>query len=623
MVRLTLIWKLMRGQRLRYCGALGALIVASCLLYAAALMPMVVFDIALGENPEDAADAARLTAAARGGAETVRGNIWLPVAAFVIVTGLAGGFTFLRAWLGAHASEAIARGVRDRVYGHLQRLPLRYFDKAETGDLIQRCTSDVETLRLFLSSQIVEIGRAVFMLALPLPLMFWIDARLAWASLALIPVIVLFSVLFFLRVKARFKQKDEAEAAMTTVIQENLAGIRVVRAFSRQAFERDKMARANTKHRILDARLYNLMAVFWSSSDLICLTQSAGVIVYGAVLVADGSLTPGSFYFFIAAVNMFLWPVRHMGRVLTDLGKAVVALDRLQEILDEPEEAGADALPGGAVPQLTGGITFTDVAFAHAENAPVLRGVSFSIEAGQTLGILGPSGCGKTTIVNLLLRLYDHDAGSITLDGHDIRSIPRRDLRRQTSVVMQEPFLFSRTISENLRMASGHATEDELVEAASIAAVHENIAAFEQGYDTRVGERGVTLSGGQRQRVAIARSLLQDPAVLILDDALSAVDTETESMILDAIRDRAGRHTTVIIAHRLSAVMHADLIIVMDEGRVTQSGTHETLRDQPGLYARLWNMQTEPGDINAPDLDNTILDQTADTPSTREGARDG
>lgn len=616
-VRLKLIWRLMRGERLRYIGALVALIIASCLLYAAALMPAVVLDIALGTEEGDAADAARLAAALLGGIETVREHLWVPVAAFVVITALAGGFTFLRAWLGAHASEAIARRVRDRVYGHLQRLPLRYFDRAETGDLIQRCTSDVETLRLFLSAQVVEIGRAVVMLALPLPLMFWIDGRLAWASLALIPLIVLFSLVFFLRVKASFKRKEEAEAELTTVVQENLAGIRVVRAFSRQAYEREKMARANGAHRTLDARLYDLMAVFWSSSDLLCLTQSAGVIVYGAVLVADGSLSPGSFYFFIAAVNMFLWPVRHMGRVLTDLGKAVVALDRLNEILDEPEETDADATPEHPAPELSGAIVFEGVTFAHAENAPVLRGVSFRVEPGQTLAILGPSGCGKTTIVNLLLRLYDHDEGRIELDGHDIRSIPRRDLRRQTAVVMQEPFLYSRTISENLRMASAHASEDELVEAASIAAVHDNIAGFEQGYETRVGERGVTLSGGQRQRVAIARALLQDPAILILDDALSAVDTETEGMILDAIRDRAGRHTTVVIAHRLSAVMHADLILVMNEGRVVQAGRHDDLREHDGLYARLWRMQTEPGDLD--DADASAIDTDHEPEASSHG----
>lgn len=583
----------MEDQRVRYLAAIGAMVVASCFLYLAPVVPQIVLDGVLTSSAEESSAFVRNGVAMLGGREFLAANLWWPGLLVLLITGMAALFTYLRGRWSAQACEAIIRRVRDRVYDHLQRLRCRYFDRAETGDLIQRCTSDVETLRNFLSTQIVEIGRALIMLLAPIPLMYMIDVRMTVVSLLCVPVIVLFSLVFFLKVKAAFKKADEAEGRMTATLQENLTGIRVVRAFARQEFEQEKFDRDCGRHRSLDYRLYVLMAWYWACSDFLCIFQKALVVGAGAYFMAIGELQVGAFYYFLAAVTMFIWPVRMMGRILTDLGKAQVALGRLREILDEPQETSADAASGVIPDQpLTGAIRFENVGFSHGEQSPALSNVSFSVEPGRSLAILGPSGCGKSTIVNLLLRLYDHDAGAIHLDSFALGELDRQFVRSQISVVMQEPFLYSKSLRENIHMARPGAHDEEIIEAAAIAAVHDSIMEFTDGYDTLVGERGVTLSGGQRQRVALARALLQEPAILILDDALSAVDNETEMMILDALREREGKHTTIIIAHRLSTVMHADHVIVLDHGRIVQSGTHEKLIAQEGLYKRLWLIQS-------------------------------
>ena len=581
----------MEGQRLRYASAIAALVVASCFLYLAPLVPQLIIDGVLTGDPEDASAFTRRAVEALGGEAFLRGNLWLPTVLIVFVTAIAGAFTYLRSRLSASACERIIQRVRERVYDHLQHLPCRFFDRAETGDLIQRSTSDVETLRTFLNTHVVEIGRALIMMLVPIPLMLLIDVRMTILSVLLLPIIVGFSALFFLRVKKAFRLADEAEASMTARIQENLSGIRVVRAFARQDYEEARFDLRNTEHRTCDYRLYRLMAWYWSTSDLLCMAQKSLVIGAGAYWIAVGTLQVGAYFYFITAVTMFIWPMRQMGRILTDLGKAQVALSRLDEILHEPRESAPAESEGGPDRPLTGEITFGNVSFSHGEHSPVLQEISFRVPAGSSLAILGPSGSGKSTIVNLLLRLYDYEGGSIRLDGFELRDLDRKFARRQMSVVMQEPFLYSKTLRENLRLARPSAHEEEIYEATTIAAIHESIAGFARGYDTLVGERGVTLSGGQRQRVAIARALLQDPAVLILDDALSAVDTGTESIILDALRERAGRHTTILIAHRVSTVMHADQIIVLDHGRIVQQGTHAELMNAAGLYRRLWNAQ--------------------------------
>ncbi len=588
---ITAIWKLTAGSRIRYAVAIAALVLASCLLYLAPLVPQAVIDGVLVTGESEPSKMVLGVLALLGGREFVAANLWFPAVVFVGLTALAGGATYLRGRWAAMAAEGIIRRLRDRVYDHLQRLPVGYFDEAETGDLLQRCTSDVDTLRIFLANQVVEIGRALIMFVVPLPLMFAIDPRMTVVSVLMIPPITGFSLLFFLRVRSAFREKDEAESALTTVVQENLTGIRVVRAFARQDHEIERFSGKNADHRVLDNRLYQLMAVYWSVSDLMVFCQQVLVVGAGIYWMSQGSLAVGAFFYFLTAVGMFVYPLRQLGRIVADLGKATVALERLREILDVLEEpAGGELHTGDPAIELDG------VTFGYG-GEPVIRDVSLRIEPRSTVAFVGPSGSGKSTLVSLLLRFYDPDSGAIRLGGRDLRSLDRYELRRRIAAVMQQPFLFSKTLAENLALGRKGASESEVVEATKTADVHATIDGFDDGYDTKVGERGVTLSGGQRQRVALARALLQESSVLVLDDSLSAVDTATEAAILERLAERRGRQTTILIAHRLSTVALADQIFVLDDGRVVESGDHNSLLRERGTYARLWRIQTEEAGI--------------------------
>ena len=587
--RLHTIWALLEGQRVRYAAALLSLIVAAMLLYSVLVVPQIVFDGVLAADSGTASWPERFGLWLMGGREYVSERLWIPALFVVGLTMLAAVATYFRGrWVAIAAEDVICR-LRDRLHDHLNRLPCTWYDKAETGDVLQRCTSDVDTLRNFLAMQVIEIGRAIAMLLIPLPLMFMMDISMSVASLVLVPIVILSAFFFFGRVKSIFREKDEAEGRMTACVNENLHGIRVVRAFARQDFERDKFRVRNEEHRGLDYRLYAVLAWFWSSSDLICFTQKAIVLILGAYWVATDVLQIGTYYFFIAAVSLYVWPVRMLGRLLAELGKAVVAVDRIHEILETPTEVET----GTHSPSRGGGeIEFAGVTFSHEENSPILSEVTFTAQTGQTLAIVAPSGGGKSTIINLLLRLYDCDDGEIRVDGVDINTLDRTQHRARLAIVMQDPFLYSRSIRDNIALARRGSTDEELQIASRVACIHESILEFDLGYDTLVGERGVTLSGGQRQRVAIARALLQQPDILVLDDALSAVDTRTERLILEALRDRRGSQTTIVIAHRLSTLMQADQIIVLEHGRIVQRGTHAALVKEDGMYRRLWDIQT-------------------------------
>lgn len=584
-----LIWQLTRGQRLRYLAAMLALIAASSFLYLVPLMPEMVIDGVIGEHPQQASAISRWLIAAAGGREYLALHLWQVALFMVLLAVLAGVFTYLRGRWTAVASENIVLKVRDDLFDQLMHLPVSFYDRAETGDLVQRCTSDVDTLRLFLAEHVVEIGRASVMLIAPLPLMLSMDPRMTLVSIMLIPILVLFSFFYFRRVRRYFKVADEAEGRMTSVVQENLSGIRVVRAFANQSFEIDKFTQASDNYRQLDYRMYRLMANYWSAADLLCLSQVALVVIFGGYWLAQGSLQVGTFYFFLSAVNLFVWPLRMLGRILTQLGKATVAIGRLDEILGHSRETEIDH--AGILPSFKGDLTFHKVSFSHGNGVATLKDVSFQVAAGQTLALLGPSGAGKTTIINLLLRFYDADSGNILIDDQNVLGLGRKAVRKQIAVVMQEPFLYAKSLKENIRLALPHADDTAIRAVAMSACVHGTIENFEHGYDTEVGERGITLSGGQRQRVALARALLEEPALLILDDAFSAVDTETEKLILQALRQRHGRHTTILIAHRLSSLMHADQILVLDKGQIVQRGKHEKLIAEAGMYQNLWHMQ--------------------------------
>ncbi|HSK68248.1 MAG TPA: ABC transporter ATP-binding protein [Candidatus Limnocylindria bacterium] len=525
---------------------------------------------------------------AQGGRAWLTQNLWAPGLAIALIALLVGVSSYLKARWIAVGSENAARTLKDRLYAHLQELPFSYHSASSTGDLVQRSTSDVDTVRRFLAMQLLGIVDALLMLGFALALLLPISTRITLISLAVMPVMLVFSWKFFSLIIKAFRKADEAEARMTTVLQENLTGVRVVRAFGQAQREIEKFDETNRENRTLLTKLNWLHSFYWSGGDLMGQAQTLMTLMFCLAEVRAGRMSVGDLVVFTSYIGMLIWPVRNMGRVLSQAGRAMVSLERIDEVLrQKPEEDRADA----GTPDLRGDVVFDDVSFHYDGGEDVLRGLSFTVKAGQTAAILGSTGSGKSTIALLLQRLYEPQSGTITISGHDIRQVKRKHLRSRVGLVLQEPFLYSRTLRENLRMGAHAASDEALTRAARDAQAEEFILQSQKGWDTLVGERGVTLSGGQKQRAAIARTLLKDNDVLIFDDSLSAVDTQTDELIRKALRERSRGVTTIIISHRIVTLSQADKIIVLEDGRVADEGTHEELIARPGLYRRINQIQ--------------------------------
>ncbi|NMB00343.1 MAG: ABC transporter ATP-binding protein [Firmicutes bacterium] len=582
MKSVKILWSYMENNRLIYLGAILSVALAALATITGPLVIRITIDSVIGDEPL----AAPLLI--RNFVEGIGQRFWVPGIVLIVITTFRGLFMFLRGRLAAQASESIAKNIRDRVYDHIQYLPYKFHKEADTGDLMQRCTSDVDTIRRFLGVQLVEVGNALCLVFLVATIMLRTDVRMALISMIAVPFIFVFAIVFFKKVKKTFKEADEAEAELTTVLQENLTGIRVVRAFANQDFEIERFDSKNQVNRDKLYRLIWLLACYWSASDLLAFLQIGIVLVAGAYFTAQGELTIGSMILFSTYTGMLLWPVRQLGRIITDLGKALVASERLQHIFDQPKE---QLVENFREPHISGNIVFDNVSFSYEPGQPVLENVSFSISAGQTVAILGHTGSGKSSLVHLLARLYDYDSGSITIDGVELKEIDKRWMRKNVAVVPQEPFLFAKTIRENITLARGEVSDEELFAICKEAAIHDVILGFDKGYDTLVGERGVSVSGGQRQRIAIARALICHSPILIFDDSLSAVDTETDLAIRNALQNRSHRATTFLISHRVTSLSSADLILVLDHGKIVQRGTHEELMASDGPYKRIWEIQ--------------------------------
>lgn len=521
----------------------------------------------------------------------VRQNLWLLAAAVILVSLTAHFFTYLRGRLSAMVSEEFGRRLRNALFEHIQKLPYAWHSKVQTGDIIQRCTSDVDTIRRFIGVQSMQLFRGIFMVAMVLPAMLMMDIKMTLISTIVLPIIIIYAFFFFKQVQKRFTLADEAEGYLTAVLEESLSGIRVVRAFNRQTYEIERFECAAEDYRSKSRRLISALALYWSSSDALCIGQVAFLIIIGTGWVIDGRLSLGTLLAFSTYITWLLWPVREIGRILTDMGRALVSASRLQEIMESPLEEMDAPVRIAADARLKGEIVLKNTDFAYTENHPILEGINLSIKAGETLAIMGATGSGKSTLVNLIPRLFDEYSGEIYIDGIELKNYHRQDLRRQIGIVLQEPFLYGRTLAENIGIARPNASRAEIEAVCREAALWESVEAFEQGLDTLVGEKGVTLSGGQRQRSAIARALILDPAILILDDALSAVDSETEQIIQANLARRKGRATTIIITHRLTGTALAYRILMLQRGKVVQLGTHEELIAQPGVYQRIWQVQ--------------------------------
>ena len=580
----------LEGNAARYFGSIGAVVVNVAISFLTPLVLAETIDAVIGQKRPLAIPGALGQWVERlGGREFLVRNLWIMGLAMLLLSVVGGAFQFLRGKWMAEASESIAKTMRDKLYRHLQTLPFDYHVKAETGDLIQRCTSDVETIRRFLSSQVIEMFRSVLMIVVALVIMLRMNKLMTLMSMVLIPPLFAFAFLYFKWVVKSFRAADEAEGRMSAVLQENLTGVRVVRAFGREQYEVDKFTRVNNALHDKAIRVNDLLAVYWSGSDLMSMIQTGITLVFGVFMAARGKLLVGEMTVFVSYISMLLWPIRQLGRILSDMGKSLVAFDRIDEILTQKSEEDA---PDAIDAPIDRDIEFRHVGFEYEAKNPVLKDVSFTVKRGQTVAILGATGSGKSTLMNLLQRLYDVKRGEILIGGVNINKIRKKYLRAHIGLILQEPFLYSRTVRNNVRIVKPDAPDDEVFEVTRTASAHEFIESFEKGYDTPVGERGVTLSGGQKQRVAIARTLLKDNDILIFDDSLSAVDTETDAAIRLALKEKKQGMTTFIISHRLTTLAEADFIIVLEDGRVAQQGTHDELIHQKGLYQRIYQIQS-------------------------------
>lgn len=571
--------KYLKGYGLVFTLAILSIVLATVMQLAVPILIKYAIDSIVGDVP-----AGNLQFLMDAFGKSLWGVVWI----IVIMSLFRGIFMFLKGYLSSYAAENIAKEIREKLYRQIQYMTFERHTRKETGDMVQRCTSDVEMVRRFIGVQVVDLGRIVFMLVFTLVIMGTMNVELTLYSMIMIPILFFFSYIFFTKIQKTFKKSDEAEGSLTTVLQENLSGVRVVRAFGREEFEIQRFDEVNKNHKTITYKLIETLAVFWASSDLLTLMQNGIVLVVGAGMVIRGELTIGTLTAFITYVSMLLWPVKQLGRLLSEFGKTTVALDRIEEILSEEVEEDKEF---ERTPEIEGNITFSHVSFAYDAHQKVLNDISFEVRKGQTLGILGSTGSGKSTLVHLLQRLYDYE-GSIKVDGHELKTIKRGHIRKKIGLVLQEPHLYAKTVKENIGITKRAYKEKDIFDAAKAASIHNNILTFKDGYDTIIGEKGVSLSGGQKQRIAIARTIIdEDKRILIFDDSLSAVDTETDLRIRQALKERSKDITTLIISHRIQTLAEADQIIVLDEGRVVQKGTHESLIREEGLYKRIWDLQ--------------------------------
>ena len=590
-----MILRFLRGSKLLFVTSMLASALAALADMVSPQIVRVAVDHVLGSAPTETLPgfAVRLIGRA-GGVAALREHIWILALAVVAVAVVKAAAQYGYEVSKTAASETLVKTMRDSLFSHIERLPYAWHMKNRTGDIIQRCTSDIDTLKNFLAEQMTNLIRIVILLALSVAFMLGMNPRLTLIAMLPVPVIIGYSLYFHKKIGEAFLACDENEGILSTLAQENLTGVRVVRAFGRERDERDRFEKQNRYYTGLWMKLARPLATFWSVGDVLSGLQILLTVVFGAVFCIRGSMGPGAYIAFLSYCAMMTWPVRMLGRMISEMSKAGVSLDRIRYIMESPEEETSV----GLTPDLSGDIVFDRVSFSYDGGADVLHDMSFTVPAGSTLGILGGTGSGKSTLVLLLDKLYElpEGQGSIRIGGTDLRQIRTDYLRRNIGMVLQEPFLFSRTIAENIGIHDPELGIDRIRESARAACLDETVMGFARGYDTPVGERGLTLSGGQKQRTAIARTLSQDVPILVFDDSLSAVDAETDAKIRRALQARFGRATVILISHRITTLSKADKILVLDHGRIAEQGTHEELRKAGGLYQHICAIQSGAGE---------------------------
>ena len=587
MDNLKQIKKYMKKHQIYYFFGLVSVIISQLLVVASPIILQTTIDNILQDK-----DINNLfmenTISKLGGVNYLRENLWVIGLILILFTCIRGIFFFLRKYLTGIAAEETIKNLRNQLYDHIQKLPYDFHVKSETGELIQRCTSDVETLKRFLSIQLVEFFSAFCMIFTIIITMAKLNTKMTLASIIILPFTFLFSVIFFKLVKKDFTIAEEKDGSLNTILQENLTGVRVVKAFNKQNFEIEKFDKINAEYKDASYKITKNMAKYWGISDLLSMSQVGVIVVYGSILTYNNQLTLGEFTAFATFINMLVWPVRQMGRNLTEMGKANVSLSRINEILSKEIE---NLNEFDFTPEINGDIEFKNVSFSYDETGKTLKNISFHAKKGDTIALLGPTGSGKTTLVSLLSRLYEYEEGSILIDGNELSRIDKSHVRKNVGLVLQEPFLYSKKINENIKQVNPEFDNERVISSAKIASVHDDITSFDKGYDTIIGEKGSSLSGGQKQRVAIARTIINNYPIVVFDDSLSAVDTKTDIQIRTALENRKHKSTTFIISHRVSTAKEADLIVILKDGEIDQIGKHNELISIEGSYKDLYLMQ--------------------------------
>ncbi len=575
----------LKGSITAFCAAIVANVICTLCTTVVPLVISFTVDSVLGDEP--ASGGFKVIADVLGGVETFKSNLWIPAAAVAVFALLNALFSYANNCLNGYANQTLVKNMRDGLFSHVQRLPLERATMTSTGDVIQRCTSDVWNLSNFISNQMVSLFRIFITMAVSIVFMFILNAGLAGISMALSAVITVVSVAVRAVMHKRFKACDEQEGVLSACAQENLTGVRVVRAFGRERYERDKFERENSYYTGLWVKTGKVTALYWASTEFLNMLQLLVLIVAGVFLCLDGKLTAGELVAFVSYNAMLITPLRELGRIISNMSRAGVALGRICEVMRASSENC-----GEYEGKICGDIRFENVSFSYGTGKPVLNNLSFTVPQGSVLGITGATGCGKSTVASLIAGLYSPDSGEIFIGGRNIKDIPLSTLRGNIGLVMQDGYVYSRTVGENIAIAAADPSPEKIREAAKVACVHGNIEAFEKGYETEVGERGVTLSGGQRQRIAIARALMRETPVLVFDDSLSAVDAETDLSVRTNLKERFGGVTVIIISHRVSTVADADNIIVLDNGKIAESGTSAELIERGGIFAKIHALQT-------------------------------
>lgn len=587
-----LIWEFLKGCKLPFV----LLILANAVKTLCEMInPQIIratIDNALGGKTADFPDVIMRLVERIGGFSYIGEHLWIMAIALLCVGLIQCIAIYVSRLMNTKAAEGLSKNMRDSLFGHIQKLPYEWHMKNHTGDIIQRCTSDIQNVRNFIAEQLTSLLLVVIKLVLGFYFMFSMNVRLSLFALIPTPFIIFFTVKFSKKMHDGFKACDEMEAVVSAMIQENLSGVRVVRAFGQERKERDRFFAKNEEYSNMWINMGKVMGRFWSSQDVFTCLETLLVLVLGAKFCVEGRMLPGEYVAFLSYNALLSQPIRRIGRVVSEMSKAGVSVDRIAYIMNsEPEKDKEGAIE---VP-MDRDIEFDHVDFSYESgNYNTLSDVSFTVPAGSTLGILGGTGSGKSTLMLLLDKMYEipEGCGSIKIGGVDIRDIKTSYLRENISMVLQEPYLYSRSLLENLKITDEDLTLEEIKDAAKAACLDDTIESFAKGYDTFVGEKGVTLSGGQKQRTAIARALTKNAPILVFDDSLSAVDTETDAKIRAALEERFGTATIIIISHRITTLSKADQILVLEDGKVSELGTPEQLKNSGGLYSRIYDIQS-------------------------------